>query len=113
LLKLISDLIPVERLDPGERSISGPTPYSSPTVADYLEERFEASGSRGGFMLRHSQAEQIEMLHSIVDLLVPELQRRGAAAVFEQGMGAGRTCVGWTADRSATSPRSGPDAEFR
>ena len=28
-------------------------------------------------MLRHSQAEQIEMLHNIVDLLVPELQRRG------------------------------------
>ena len=35
------------------------------------------SGSRGGFMLRHSQAEQIELLHNIVDLLVPELQRRG------------------------------------
>src|SRR5712671_5723648 len=46
-------------------------------IADYLEERFEASGSRGGFMLRHSQAEQIELLHNIVDLLVPELQRRG------------------------------------
>ena len=46
-------------------------------IADYLEERFEGSGSRGGFMLRHSQAEQIEMLHNIVDLLVPELQRRG------------------------------------
>lgn len=46
-------------------------------IADYLEERFEGSGSRGGFMLRHSQAEQIEMLHNIVDLLIPELQRRG------------------------------------
>jgi alkanesulfonate monooxygenase SsuD/methylene tetrahydromethanopterin reductase-like flavin-dependent oxidoreductase (luciferase family) len=46
-------------------------------IADYLEERFEGSGSRGGFMLRHSQAEQIEALHNIVDLLVPELQRRG------------------------------------
>jgi alkanesulfonate monooxygenase SsuD/methylene tetrahydromethanopterin reductase-like flavin-dependent oxidoreductase (luciferase family) len=46
-------------------------------IADYLEERFEGSGSRGGFMLRHSQAEQIDMLHNIVDLLVPELQRRG------------------------------------
>jgi hypothetical protein len=46
-------------------------------IADDLEERFEGSGSRGGFMLRHSQAEQIEMLHNIVDLLVPELQRRG------------------------------------
>jgi len=28
-------------------------------------------------MLRHSQCEQIDMLHNIVDLLVPELQRRG------------------------------------
>ena len=46
-------------------------------VADYLEERFEGSGSRGGTMLRHSQAEQIEALHNIVELLVPELQRRG------------------------------------
>jgi FMN-dependent oxidoreductase (nitrilotriacetate monooxygenase family) len=46
-------------------------------LADQLEERFEGSGSRGGFMLRHSQAEQIEALHNIVDLLVPELQRRG------------------------------------
>jgi alkanesulfonate monooxygenase SsuD/methylene tetrahydromethanopterin reductase-like flavin-dependent oxidoreductase (luciferase family) len=46
-------------------------------IADDLEERFEGSGSRGGFMLRHSQAEQIDMLHNIVDLLVPELQRRG------------------------------------
>jgi FMN-dependent oxidoreductase (nitrilotriacetate monooxygenase family) len=46
-------------------------------IADYLEERFEASGSRGGFMIRHSQSERIELLHNIVDLLVPELQRRG------------------------------------
>ena len=46
-------------------------------IADYLEERFEGSGSRGGFMLRHSQAEQIDALYNIVDLLVPELQRRG------------------------------------
>ncbi len=46
-------------------------------IADELEERFEGSGSRGGFMLRHSQAEQIDALHNIVDLLVPELQRRG------------------------------------
>jgi FMN-dependent oxidoreductase (nitrilotriacetate monooxygenase family) len=46
-------------------------------IADDLEERFEGSGSRGGFMLRHSQAEQIGALHNVVDLLVPELQRRG------------------------------------
>ena len=46
-------------------------------IADYLEERFEGSGSRGGFMIRHSQADPIGMLYNIVDLLVPELQRRG------------------------------------
>jgi alkanesulfonate monooxygenase SsuD/methylene tetrahydromethanopterin reductase-like flavin-dependent oxidoreductase (luciferase family) len=52
-------------------------PGTAAQIADYLEERFEGSGSRGGFMLRHSQAEQIEALHNIVDRLVPELQRRG------------------------------------
>ncbi len=46
-------------------------------IADYLEEKFEGSGSRGGFMIRHSQAEQIDALHNIADLLIPELQRRG------------------------------------
>jgi long-chain alkane monooxygenase len=45
-------------------------------VADHLEEVFEATGSRGGFMLGHV----VSMPHdltAIVDLLVPELQRRG------------------------------------
>jgi long-chain alkane monooxygenase len=45
-------------------------------VADRLEEVFEATGSRGGFMLGHV----VSMPHdltAIVDLLVPELQRRG------------------------------------
>jgi FMN-dependent oxidoreductase (nitrilotriacetate monooxygenase family) len=44
-------------------------------VADYLEEAFEATGSRGGFML----GDVVSMpgdLAAIVDLLVPELQRR-------------------------------------
>ena len=52
-------------------------PGTAAQIADLLEERFEGSGSRGGFMLRHSQAEQLDMLHNIADLLVPELQRRG------------------------------------
>jgi hypothetical protein len=42
-----------------------------------LEEIFEATGSRGGFMLGHSQCGPRDQLQSIVDLLVPELQRRG------------------------------------
>src|SRR6185437_7366941 len=46
-------------------------------IADYLLEMSAATGSRGGFMLRHSQCDPIEALHNIVDLLVPELQRRG------------------------------------
>src|SRR5580700_2310744 len=46
-------------------------------IADYLEEIFEATGSRGGFMLGHSQCGPRELLQNIVDFLVPELQRRG------------------------------------
>ena len=46
-------------------------------VADRFEEVFEATGSRGGFMLGHSQCGPRDQLQSIVDLLVPELQRRG------------------------------------
>lgn len=46
-------------------------------IADYFEEMFEATGSRGGFMLGHSQCGPRDPLHNIVDLLVPELQRRG------------------------------------
>ena len=66
-----------------EHGLRTATSYATTTagtaaqIADQLEERFEGSGSRGGFMLRHSQAEQIDALHNIVDLLVPELQRRG------------------------------------
>ena len=49
---------------------------SAAQVADRLEEAFEATGSRGGFMLGHT-ASLMEDLTAIVDLLVPELQRRG------------------------------------
>jgi FMN-dependent oxidoreductase (nitrilotriacetate monooxygenase family) len=44
-------------------------------VADHLEEVFEATGSRGGFMLGHVVSMPGD-LAAIVDLLVPELQRR-------------------------------------
>lgn len=46
-------------------------------IADILEEEFEATGSRGGFMIGHSPGENREVLFNVVDLLVPELQRRG------------------------------------
>jgi long-chain alkane monooxygenase len=45
-------------------------------VADRLEEAFEATGGRGGFMLGHVVSMPFD-LANIVDLLVPELQRRG------------------------------------
>jgi alkanesulfonate monooxygenase SsuD/methylene tetrahydromethanopterin reductase-like flavin-dependent oxidoreductase (luciferase family) len=45
-------------------------------VADTLEEIFEATGSRGGFMLGHPVAMPGDLI-GYVDLLVPELQRRG------------------------------------
>ncbi|HEX9465407.1 MAG TPA: NtaA/DmoA family FMN-dependent monooxygenase [Alphaproteobacteria bacterium] len=45
-------------------------------VADLLEAEFEATGSRGGFMIAHPQATPRDLLN-VVDFLVPELQRRG------------------------------------
>jgi FMN-dependent oxidoreductase (nitrilotriacetate monooxygenase family) len=45
-------------------------------MADHLEAVFEATGSRGGFMLGHTVALPADLI-GIVDLLVPELQRRG------------------------------------
>lgn len=45
-------------------------------LADRLEEMFEATGSRGGFMLGHTVSMPFD-LTNIVELLVPELQRRG------------------------------------
>ena len=47
------------------------------TVADRLEEVFEATGSRGGFMISLSQAAPRRVLENLVDHLVPELRRRG------------------------------------
>jgi FMN-dependent oxidoreductase (nitrilotriacetate monooxygenase family) len=45
-------------------------------LADLLEEKFEATGSRGGFMMGHIVSLPDDLL-AIVDHLVPELQRRG------------------------------------
>jgi FMN-dependent oxidoreductase (nitrilotriacetate monooxygenase family) len=46
-------------------------------VADRMEEMFEETGSRGGFMISLSQAAPRQALLNMVDYLVPELQRRG------------------------------------
>jgi FMN-dependent oxidoreductase (nitrilotriacetate monooxygenase family) len=45
-------------------------------LADRMEEMFEATGSRGGFMLSISQAASRQALQNTVNYLVPELQRR-------------------------------------
>jgi len=55
-----------------ERTVAG----TASRVADHLEEVFEATGSRGGFMLGHVVSMPGD-LAAIVELLVPELQRRG------------------------------------
>ncbi len=49
---------------------------SAAQCADHLETVFEATGSRGGFMLGHPVAMPGDLIN-IVDLLIPELQRRG------------------------------------
>ncbi|MFN0300335.1 MAG: NtaA/DmoA family FMN-dependent monooxygenase [Burkholderiales bacterium] len=46
-------------------------------VADQMEEMFEATGSRGGFMISVSQGSPRAIMLNIIDHLVPELQRRG------------------------------------
>ena len=45
-------------------------------IADHLEQAFEATGSRGGFMIGQTIAVMAD-LAATVELLVPELQRRG------------------------------------
>lgn len=54
-------------------------------VADMLEEAFEATGSRGGFMLSISQASPRAAINNVIDLLVPELQRRGRYRTAYEG----------------------------
>ncbi len=55
-----------------ERTLAG----TAVQVADTLETVFDATGSRGGFMLGHVVSMPHDLIN-IVDLLVPELQRRG------------------------------------
>jgi alkanesulfonate monooxygenase SsuD/methylene tetrahydromethanopterin reductase-like flavin-dependent oxidoreductase (luciferase family) len=57
---------------------------SAVQVANILEEAFEATGSRGGFMLGHTVSVPADLIR-IVDLLVPELQRRGRFRTGYQG----------------------------
>lgn len=54
-------------------------------VADRMEEMFEATGSRGGFMISISQASPRAVPYNIVTQLVPELQRRGRYRTAYEG----------------------------
>jgi FMN-dependent oxidoreductase (nitrilotriacetate monooxygenase family) len=53
-------------------------------IADHLEEAFAATGSRGGFMIGQTIG-VLSDLAAVVDLLVPELQRRGCFRKEYQG----------------------------
>ncbi len=53
-------------------------------LADELEEEFEATGSRGGFMIAHPQSTPRDVLN-VIDYLVPELQRRGRFRTSYEG----------------------------
>jgi FMN-dependent oxidoreductase (nitrilotriacetate monooxygenase family) len=68
-----------EFFEHGRRNVTNydSTFASSPAlVADHLEEAFEAAGSRGGFMFSSMPVTPHNQIQ-VVDLLVPELQRRG------------------------------------
>jgi alkanesulfonate monooxygenase SsuD/methylene tetrahydromethanopterin reductase-like flavin-dependent oxidoreductase (luciferase family) len=52
---------------------------SAGAIADELEETFAATGSRGGFMISSPSAFPSGFA-AVVELLVPELERRGAMA---------------------------------
>jgi alkanesulfonate monooxygenase SsuD/methylene tetrahydromethanopterin reductase-like flavin-dependent oxidoreductase (luciferase family) len=53
-------------------------------IADILEEEFEATGSRGGYMIEHPTTSPRDFLN-VVDFLVPELQRRGRYRTVYEG----------------------------
>jgi FMN-dependent oxidoreductase (nitrilotriacetate monooxygenase family) len=73
---------PISRDDFFEHGLRVATGYettiagNAAQIADRLEEVFEATGSRGGFMLGHTVSMPADLIR-LVDLLVPELQRRG------------------------------------
>jgi FMN-dependent oxidoreductase (nitrilotriacetate monooxygenase family) len=63
-----------------DRAIAG----TAAQLADYLEEEFDATGCRGGFMMSHPQSTPRDLMN-IVDLLIPELQRRGRFRTAYEG----------------------------
>jgi FMN-dependent oxidoreductase (nitrilotriacetate monooxygenase family) len=53
-------------------------------LADFMEEEFEATGCRGGFMISHPYTTPRDMM-DIIDFLIPELQRRGRFRTHYEG----------------------------
>jgi FMN-dependent oxidoreductase (nitrilotriacetate monooxygenase family) len=55
-----------------DRAVAG----TAETLADFMEEEFEAFDCRGGFMISHPYTTPRDMM-AVIDYLIPELQRRG------------------------------------
>ena len=74
-----AEMTPTEFFEHGRRNATGyeqTIAGNAEQLADILEEKFEATGSRGGFMLGHTVEMPADLI-GVTDLLVPELQRRG------------------------------------
>jgi alkanesulfonate monooxygenase SsuD/methylene tetrahydromethanopterin reductase-like flavin-dependent oxidoreductase (luciferase family) len=74
-----AEMTPAEFFEHGRRNATGyeqTIAGDAQQLADILEEKFEATGSRGGFMLGHTVEMPADLI-GITELLVPELQRRG------------------------------------
>ncbi|QEE60579.1 NtaA/DmoA family FMN-dependent monooxygenase [Salinibacterium sp. dk2585] len=81
------EMTPDELIDSAWRTATGydhTIAGSAEEVADYLEESYEASGSRGGFMIAHPQVTPRDLI-DVVGLLIPELQRRGRFRTSYEG----------------------------
>lgn len=63
-----------------DRAVAG----NAAQVANYLEEEFEATGCRGGFMMTYQYTTPRDLMN-VVDFLVPELQRRGSFRTRYEG----------------------------
>ena len=74
-----AEMTPEEFFECGRRNATGyeqTIAGDAQQLADILEEKYEATGSRGGFMLGHTVEVPADLV-GITELLVPELQRRG------------------------------------
>jgi FMN-dependent oxidoreductase (nitrilotriacetate monooxygenase family) len=91
LAKKYGDSVEISRDEFFEHALQAATGYNitfagtATQIADSMEEMFDATGSRGGFMLSISQGGPRAALMNTVDLLVPELKRRGRYRTSYEG----------------------------